>query len=114
MLTIVLRHPGVIQVGDQELLAPGFTAVHAVWILSGSKEVLACACFASGPLTVPLLTADGGFVGAVEGFATDWTGFGHSVLCFWSLVVHVIQINFLEYLLRKRHHEKRTMKRALA
>ena len=114
MLTVVLRHPGVIQVGDQELLAPGLTAVHAVWILSGSKEVLACACFASGPPTVPLLTADGGFVGAVKGFATDWTGFGHSVLCFWSLVVPVIQINFLEYLLRKRHHEKRTMKRALA
>ena len=79
MLAVVLRHPGVIQVGDQELLAPGLTTIHAVRILRGSKEVLASARFASSPLAVPLLTADGGFVGAVEGFATDWTGFCHSV-----------------------------------
>jgi len=37
MLAVVLRHPGVIQVGDQVLLAPGLTAVHAVRVLSSSK-----------------------------------------------------------------------------
>ena len=105
----------MIQVGNQELLAPGLTAVHAVWILSSSKEVLTGACFASGPFTVPLLTADGGFVRAVEGFATDWTGFGHSVSFLETGSSSTLDqfSGVLEYLLKKMHYEKRTKKRAL-
>lgn len=91
----------MIQVGDQELLAPGLTAVHAVRILSSSKQILTGACFASGPLTVPLLTADGGFVGAVEGFATDWTGIGHSNLVTGSSGTLNQFSGVLEYLLKK-------------
>lgn len=115
MLTVVFRHPGVIQVGDQELLAPGLTAVHAVWVLSGSKEVLAGACFTSGPLTVPLLAVNRGFVGAVKGFATDRAGIVHNVTFLETGSSSTLNqfSGVLEYLLKKMYNEKRTTKRAL-
>ena len=77
MLAVLVRNKRTVKVRNNESLAPGLVAFHAVRVVSRAQQVFTGAGFARGKFAIGKLTGDSGFSALVEGLATDWAFGSH-------------------------------------
>ena len=71
MLAVLVRNKRTVKIRNNESVAPGLVAFHAVRVVCCSQQILTGACLACGEVTVGKLAGDSGFGAFVESVATD-------------------------------------------
>ena len=78
MLAVLVRNKRTVKIRNNESVAPGLVAFHAVRVVGRAQQVFTGAGFARGKFAIGKFTCDSGFSAFIEGIAT-YRAFGSHI-----------------------------------